>query len=64
VHLCFAIFPDREASARSTGAPIALFDSLEDAMNWGLGRFPGGAFRLKYLQYVVLEGEQQTPANQ
>jgi hypothetical protein len=62
VHLCFAVFPDnKEPRAGSKGAPLALFDTLEDAMDWGLERFPGGAFRLKYLTYVVLEGQQSEP---
>ena len=64
VQLCFAVFPDKDPPTRSSGAPIALFDSLEDAMDWGLGRFPGGAFRLKYLKFILLEGEQPNRADQ
>jgi hypothetical protein len=54
MHDCFAIFPD-DPSPAAGGTPIAVFDCLEDAMNWGLERFKGGAFRLKYQRLVLLE---------
>jgi hypothetical protein len=54
MHECFAIFPD-EPSPGAAGTPVAVFDCLEDAMNWGLERFKGGAFRLKYQRLVLLE---------
>ncbi len=53
---CFAIFPDEPSPGAGPG-PVAVFDCLEDAMNWGLARFKGGAFRLKYQRLVLIDGE-------
>jgi hypothetical protein len=53
---CFAIFPD-EPSPGAAPSPVAVFDCLEDAMNWGLERFKGGAFRLKYQRLVLIQEE-------
>jgi hypothetical protein len=59
MHTCFAIFPD-DPSPGAGGAPVAVFDCLEDAMNWGLERFKGGAFRLKYQRIVLLESDLES----
>jgi hypothetical protein len=54
VDCCFAIFPD-ETPAGSRARPIAIFDTLEDAMDWALQRFKGGAFRLRHERFVLLD---------
>ena len=61
MHNCFAIFPD-EPTPGAGVAPVAVFDCLEDAMNWGLERFKGGAFRLKYQRLVLVESDLEEPA--
>ena len=53
---CFAVFPDEQADS-AVSSPVAVFEYLEDAMNWGLERFKGGAFRLKYQRCVMVEEE-------
>jgi hypothetical protein len=63
VDCCFAIFPDETASG-ARARPIAIFDTLEDAMDWALQRFKGGAFRLRYERFVLLDDGQNEPADQ
>ena len=45
---CFAILPDESAEGTVTSAP-ALFDNLEDALEWGARRYRGGTFRVRYV---------------
>ena len=45
---CFAIFAD-DGPADRTARPIACFESLEDALDWGARRFAGRSFRIRYL---------------
>ena len=52
---CFAILPD-EPSADGTSRPLALFQTLEDAIEWGSKRYQGGAFRIRFVQFVPVEG--------
>ncbi len=54
VDCCFAIFPD-DVTPGARARPIAIFDTLEDAMDWALQRFKGGAFRLRYERFVLLQ---------
>jgi hypothetical protein len=56
VDCCFAIFPD-ETPPGARARPIAIFDTLEDAMDWALQRFKGGAFRLRYERFVLVDDE-------
>jgi hypothetical protein len=35
--------------------PVALFASIEDAMDWALSRYKGGSFRLRYEPVAVIE---------
>lgn len=51
---CFAIIPDRSHQ------PVAMFADLQDAMDWGLNRLGGNAFRIKYISIARVEsdGEQ------
>ena len=37
--------------------PVALFASIEDAMDWALTRYKGGSFRLRYEPVAVIERE-------
>jgi hypothetical protein len=60
VECCFAIFPD-DTTAGSRPRPIAIFDTLEDAMEWGLQRFKGGAFRLRYERFLLLTEPRAQP---
>jgi hypothetical protein len=41
---CYAIIPD------GTTEPAALFEDLEDAMDWGLRRFGDDAFQIRYVE--------------
>jgi hypothetical protein len=52
---CFAIIPDDAISDHSQ--PVALFASIEDAMDWALTRYKGGTFRLRYEPVAVIERE-------
>ena len=46
---CFAVFPD------GAGAPAAVFENLEDAMDWGLKRYGDDAFGIRYLEMAQVE---------
>lgn len=46
---CFAIIPD------GTGQPAALFEDLEDAVDWALRRYGDDAFRIRYLRVTAAE---------
>lgn len=52
---CFAIIPDDGISEQRQ--PVALFASIEDAMDWALSRYKGGSFRLRYEPVAVIERE-------
>jgi hypothetical protein len=52
---CFAIIPDRSHQ------PLALFADLQDAMDWGLSRLGGNAFRIKYISIARIESEDASP---
>ena len=49
MNCCYAIVPD------GTNEPAALFEDLEDAMDWGLQRYGGDAFRIRYCEVSELE---------
>lgn len=53
---CFAIIPD------GTSQPAALFEHLEDAMDWGLHRYGDDAFRIRYLQITPIEQSERRGA--
>ena len=40
----YAIVPDGSSD------PAALFEELEDAINWGLHRYGGDAFQIRHVQ--------------
>jgi hypothetical protein len=46
---CFAIFPDGATT------PSAVFQNLEDAMEWGLKRYGDDAFGIRYLEMARVE---------
>lgn len=46
---CFAVFPDGVAT------PSAVFESLDDAMDWGLRRYGDDAFGIRYLEMARVE---------
>jgi hypothetical protein len=52
---CFAIIPDRSHQ------PIAMFADLQDAMDWGIKRLGGDAFRIKYISIARIESESPRP---
>jgi hypothetical protein len=56
---CFAIIPD-ESGAECT-QPVALFADIEDAIDWGLSRYKGGSFRLRYERVAVVESDDKVP---
>jgi hypothetical protein len=45
---CFAIIPD------GTGQPAALFEDLEDAVDWAVRRYGGDTFRIRYVEVMPL----------
>jgi hypothetical protein len=47
---CFAIIPD------GTTQPAALFEELEDAMDWALRRYGDDAFQIRYVEVTPLDG--------
>jgi hypothetical protein len=49
---CFAIIPDL------TGQPAALFEDLEDAVDWALRRYGGDTFRIRYVEVTPLASER------
>lgn len=51
---CFAIVPDGHAQ------PTALFDDLEDAMEWGLKKYGGDRFSIR--RFTYLEATETAPA--
>lgn len=53
---CFAVFPDGSAS------PTAVFADLEDAMDWGLERYGGDAFGIRYLEMAQVESAERRGA--
>jgi hypothetical protein len=48
---CFAIIPD------DTEHPAALFEDLEDAVDWALHRYGGDMFRIRYMEVTPLAAE-------
>lgn len=54
---CFAIIPDGNSQ------PAALFNDLEDAMDWGLKRYGGDAFKIRYLSVMKVESDAKRPSN-
>ena len=53
---CFAVFPDGAAT------PAAVFTDLEDAMDWGLERYGGDAFGIRYLEMAQVETAERRGA--
>jgi hypothetical protein len=55
---CFAIIPD------GASAPAALFESLEDAMEWAVMKYGGDKFSIKHVAAADVSGaEDGAPAN-
>lgn len=46
---CYAIVPD------GSREPVALFEELEDAMDWGLQRFGNDAFQIRYVEVTSID---------
>jgi hypothetical protein len=46
---CYAIVPD------GTTQPAALFEELEDAMDWGLRRYGDDAFQIRFVEVTALD---------
>jgi hypothetical protein len=40
---CFAIIPD------GVDVPVAVFENLEDAMDWGVRKYGGGRFTIRHM---------------
>jgi hypothetical protein len=40
---CFAIIPD------GFDVPVAVFENLEDAMEWGVHKYGGGQFTIRHM---------------
>ena len=40
---CFAIIPD------GADIPVAVFENLEDAMEWGVRKYGGGRFTIRHM---------------
>jgi hypothetical protein len=52
----FAILPD------GTSRPAAVFENLEDAMDWGLRRFGADAFRIRRIDVLEVDDERNGAA--
>jgi hypothetical protein len=49
MNCCFAIVPD------GAGEPAAVFEELEDAMDWGVKRYGNDAFQIRFLEVATVE---------
>jgi len=49
MNCCYAIVPDGSIE------PVALFEELEDAMDWGLKRFGDDAFQIRYVEVTSVD---------
>jgi hypothetical protein len=57
---CFAIIPDGEQS------PAAVFEHLEDAMDWGVRKYGGGRFAIRHVsmtESAAMPNASKTSAN-
>jgi hypothetical protein len=58
MNCCYGIFRDGET------APVAVFEDLEDAMEWGVLKFGGGRFSIRHVPLAAeptpSSGERQT----
>ena len=52
---CYAIIPD------GSGQPAALFEDLEDAVEWALHRYGDDSFRIRYVQVAPVETAERRP---
>ena len=52
MNCCYAIVPD------GSDDPAALFEELEDAMDWGLRRYGGDAFQIRYVEVTSVEAHR------
>ena len=69
----FAVIPDDHSDSASDGdpgssqgldaqlpaaaQPVALFEHLEDALDWGATHFQGRAFRVRYQRMLALRSQ-------
>lgn len=54
---CFAIVPD------GTDIPVAVFEHLEDAMEWGVFKYGGGGFSIRHCPVAELPSDLEQQAN-
>jgi hypothetical protein len=55
VTCCFAIIPD------GVDLPVAVFENLEDAMEWGVRKYGGGRFTIRHMplqQSVAMQAKK------
>jgi len=55
VSCCFAIIPDGLANA------VAVFESLEDAMEWGVMKYGGGKFKIRHIPVTEAPAHAAAP---
>jgi hypothetical protein len=53
MNCCYAIIPDKGAQ------PAAVFECLEDAMDWGVQRYGNDGFRIRTLSVARIERAEQ-----
>lgn len=53
VTCCYTVIPD------STGEPVAVFEDLEDAVDWGLRRYGCDAFGIRYFEVTPIEATRR-----
>ena len=53
---CFAIIPD------GVDVPVAVFESLEDAMDWGVRKYGGGQFTIRHVPVTEAQARQLSKA--
>jgi hypothetical protein len=53
---CFAIIPD------GFDIPVAVFENLEDAMEWGVHKYGGGRFTIRHMPVTQSESARAKKA--
>ncbi len=57
----FAIVPEDPSSPSGLGHPVAVFEHLEDALEWAALRFAARPFRIRYVSLLETGGDVPLP---
>jgi hypothetical protein len=58
MNCCFAVYPDNDEPR----SPQAVFETLEDALEWASVRVPGGACRIGHIALMLVQRDDQARA--